>query len=835
MKRIALTAWLLLGSVAAAHPQEGEWRLSLDGSWAFTVDPDTLGKPDSEWDRLPVPGNWDVVNEYAHHVGKGWYRRTFVLPAEFSGKRLRLRFEAVYESAEVSLNGRVVGSHAGGYTPFEFDVTDEVQPGENVLLVRADNSYRRGAWWAWGGISRPVSLVANNEVRLSRLHVRAHPNLEKGDATVELHFTLTNAARSVQPVTLQTTIEGPMGPVASGSVEATIPESGESSPRTSLSIPAEKVKLWDPDHPRLYRVTTRVLAGGEVQHSRSDRFGIRSVSVTNEGLFLNGRQIRVNGLNRVHDHRAYGNTEPDHLVKLDIDMIKRLGGTMTRIMHAPQSPTLLEYADEKGLLLLCEIPVWGDGDRHVAEGDPLAKQWLREMIERDFNHPSIIGWSVGNELLHHFEYGTSMMEFVRRNCDAHRLVTYASFSGSRKEYNPANDPISTADILLHNSYERTPGKTVESLRKKWPNLPIFLSEFGATQFGESLDSVIPGLEKRWRDLENHPYVIGTSLWTFNDYRSDYKGSAPGELRPWGVVNLWRQEKAACRQIARLYSPIRSLAAGDGSIRLEPRTQEEIPCFVLEDYRLRWEWMRRDGTVAGGGVVNLPEIAPGDSPLTCDIDSAPDDADNLVVSLISPTGYVVHEWRRTPPPPPPPAPKATATSAPIIYKAYPVDGGFMLGYSTQKEDKQFTVEYGTESRVYTRQLSVAMPGALLVRGLTNGTTYYARLRRDDGDWSAEVSVTPDGGVRPVPPRVLGAVRGPGMAAIRFEPVEKATAYRVRYGDHLAELNCAATGVAVIEGLEDAKEYSFTMTTISAGGESVSSSAVTSSPRTGGPPW
>jgi beta-galactosidase len=828
MKHIALMATVLLGLVAAAHAQEGESRLSLDGTWAFTIDPAMLDKPDSDWDRLPVPGNWDVVNEYAHHVGKGWYRRTFAVPADFSGKRLRLRFEAVYESAEVSLNGRVVGSHAGGYTPFEIDVTDDLKPGENVVLVCADSTYRRGAWWAWGGISRPVSLVANNAVRLSRHHVRAHPDLESGDATVELDYTLTNDARSEQPVTLQTTIEGPTGAVASGSLEATIPAGGESSARMSLSIPVGKVKLWDPDHPHLFRATTRVLAGGAVQHSKSDRFGIRTISVTKDGLFLNGRQIRVNGLNRVHDHRAYGNTEPDHLVKLDIDLIKRLGGTMMRIMHAPQSPALLDYADEKGLLLLCEIPVWGDGDGNVVEGNPLTKQWLGEMIERDYNHPSIIGWSVGNELLHHFGYGTSMMEFVRKSCDSHRLVTYASFSGARKEYTPANDPISAADILLHNSYERTPGKTVESLRKKWPDLPIFLSEFGATQFGESLDSVIPGLETRWKSLENHPYVIGTSLWTFNDYRSNYEGSAPGELRTWGVVNLWRQEKAACGQIAKLYSPIRSLGVSDGSIRLEPRTWDETPSFVLEGYRLRWEWMRRDGTVAGGGLIQIPTITPGDSPLARDIDSAPGDSDNLIVSLISPTGYVVHEWQRTPPQPPRSEPKVTATSAPIIYKAYPVDGGFMLGYSTQKEDKRFTVEYGTESGKYTQTLSVAMPGAMLIRGLANGTTYYARLRRDDSDWSAEVSVTPDGGIRPVPPRVLGVVRGPGMAAIRFVPVEKATGYRIRYGDRVTELNCAAAGVAVIEGLQDSKDYSFTMTAISDGGESAPSDAVRSSP-------
>lgn len=180
------------------------------------------------------------------------------------------------------------------------------------------------------------------------------------------------------------------------------------------------------------------------------------------------------------------------------------------------------------------------------------------MIDRDYNHPSIIGWSVGNELLNHYDYVKSMIDFTRRELDPYRLITYVSFSGNRANYTPANDPISVSDLIMHNTYGFDPGRLIDSPAEKWPNRAVFVSEFGGRQIGETLDSRSPGLEERWSTLAHQPHVIGAALGTFNDYRSNYRGSAPGELRSWGIVDLWRRDKAAARDIARLHSPIRTL-------------------------------------------------------------------------------------------------------------------------------------------------------------------------------------------------------------------------------------------------------------------------------------
>ncbi|TXI81534.1 MAG: glycoside hydrolase family 2, partial [Cupriavidus sp.] len=163
---LLLSSLLLAGSVSAAD-NEGERIQSLDGKWSFTTDPAMVEKSSASWDTLEVPGNWDVQPAYSTHRGKGWYQREFTVPADWKGRQVRLVFDAVYHEATVTLNGQTLGSHTGGYTPFEFNVSNALKYGEaNTIQVCADNTYGRGAWWPWGGISRSVYLVADSDARI---------------------------------------------------------------------------------------------------------------------------------------------------------------------------------------------------------------------------------------------------------------------------------------------------------------------------------------------------------------------------------------------------------------------------------------------------------------------------------------------------------------------------------------------------------------------------------------------------------------------------------------------------------------------------------------------
>ncbi len=601
----------------------GELRHSVNGQWQFTTNAATVSSAGAKWDVITVPGNWDVLPAYSTHVGKGWYQRTFTVPADFSGKHIRLKFDAVYEVAEVWLNGKSLGTHRGGYTPFEFDVTKQLQAGVNIVTVCADNTFRRGAWWAWGGISRDVTLIANDNMRLIRQHIFSETDLKAGTAQVFVEYKIANAGDSAQEVSLSSRIDGTAEAALTRTV--TVAANSVTNVTASVALSRERVRLWHFDHPNLYTLTTRLTAGGQLHDEKSDRFGIRKVEVTKDSLLLNGERIRVCGFNRVSDSNTTGNTEPDSLVHQDVDLMKRAGANFARLMHSPQAPNLLDYLNEKGFMIFAEIPVWGEADPNMKPNNPLTEQWMREMIERDYNHPCIIGWSVGNELKQHYDYVDSMIKFTR-TLDQHRLLNYVSFTGS-KSY-PTNDPISVCDLLMHNTYGGNNGPLAENLHGKWPNLPIFFSEFGASQIGTGTNAVISGMDKRFSPLEKLPYVIGISVWTFNDYRSNYKGTPASGNREWGVVTVDRQPKPAYWQMRELFNPVHSLTVSNGIIRVTPRRADEIPSYTLRGYKLKWD----------GGEIALPDLKPGDPVWTSDLKIKP----GTVVKLFSPTGYDMAE-------------------------------------------------------------------------------------------------------------------------------------------------------------------------------------------------
>ncbi len=473
---LAAPAFAQTASTLPNHPP-GEWRQSLDGPWQFSTRPE----PAPTDPVLTVPGNWDTHPEYSTYVGQGWYRRSFDVPADWRGKHVRLCFGAVYHAATVVLNGQEIGRHVGGYTPFEFEVTDRLTyGGVNTLTVCADNTFNRGAWWPWGGISRSVSLVANGDVRVVRQQIDAEPDLKDGSARVSVHYLLSNAGDEPQTVHLASTLDPAAAHLPGATVP--IPAHGEQTADVTVLLPKAAVRLWDFDHPNLYHLTTRLTNdAGTVLHEQSDRFGIRKVEVTPEGLFLNGEKIHVCGFNRVSDSNTTGNTEPDVLVRGDVDLMKSAGAVLQRIMHYPQAPDLLDYLDEKGMLIFEEIPVWGGDDPNIKADNPLTEQWMRETITRDYNHPCIIGWSVGNELRNHYAYVHSMIDYTR-TLDPHRLLTYISNSASGS--GPGHDPIDFCDVAMHNTYGPDPGGLAANLRGKWPKLPVFLSEFGSNQFSE---------------------------------------------------------------------------------------------------------------------------------------------------------------------------------------------------------------------------------------------------------------------------------------------------------------------------------------------------------------
>ncbi|GHU71346.1 hypothetical protein FACS189413_12950 [Bacteroidia bacterium] len=653
-----LIFFLFIGTFSASAQS-----FSLNGEWRFKVIPSDvkdmqqLESDTGRWDVMPVPGNWDVENSYSEYAGKACYERTFTLPGAFLGKRILLRFEAVYETAEVFLNGEKIGEHKGGYTPFELDITTRIKA-QNKLTVLVDNTYKSGAWWAWGGISRSVTVLGVQSQRILYQHITALPDLETGKVQINVLYGIENLSNQTDYILSYDIQNNRKRKIYSGSKSVAVRPNDTTGVHLSFTLKSNLLSLWHFDAPVLYKLTSTLYSDSE--HAvRSDNFGVRLFEAKSAQLYLNGEPVRLNGMNRVHDHRAYGNTEPGYLVRRDILTMKELGGNLARIMHAPSAPNLLDFCDSIGFLLISEIPVWGQRDPNAFAGSPPAKQWISEMIRRDYNHPSIIAWSVANELgdtisprdkmvmtAEQAAYVRSMSNYIKTELDSIRLITSASFTAFRPTANDANEPVDALDMIGVNCYGIAP-QQLRAVHEKWPDKPLFATEFGKGMIGLSLNSKLHKDIALFQDtISRHlPYVAGTSLWTYNDYRSNYTGSTPSQNRGWGVVNEWRQRKQAFTELQKIYAPINGLEINKEKEELKisvlPKQPGELPNYILRRYKLCITQLDTNGQGMNKQFITLPEIKPGDNPLHFSRKPSKN-ASRCVVQLISPHQIPVYE-------------------------------------------------------------------------------------------------------------------------------------------------------------------------------------------------
>lgn len=768
--------------------------ISLDGDWRFA---DASERAVGRWNTLPVPGNWNTFTEYADYVGVGWYERDVVVPKDWGGKRIYLKFDAVYDIADVWIDEVYLGQHTGGYTPFEFDVSEYVEPGVEVAIkVKANNEHVVGAWFQWGGISRSVHMYAREDIRLIRQKIEPTLDLETGTALVKLLVTVENKSDDAQEVLVKAAIDELSD--ASFRLVGKIP-AGESKTLVSqITLSTTQVRKWHFDDPQLYHLDTTLWESGSEIDSLKDRFGIRHVEVKPDGLYLNGEKIRLMGYNRVHDHRVYGNTEPRELVRSDIDMMKRSGANFSRIMHAPSSPELLDYCDERGYLLWCEIPMWQPVYRVPMASREDAKKAkyslpgreLREMIERDWNHPSIIGWSPGNELRQEASYYVEEMRPFVTALDNTRLYANIHDKGFSNDPNGGWTGIDakSVDLMFMNKYGKTAVKikTVLEQHEKVPELPIFYSEYGESR-DESLNHLVD-FRSLWERLGKEEYVIGGAHWTFNDYRSLWTRSPtpPSQNRDWGIVDIWRNPKTMYYHMSKLNQPVHSIEASiegkEATVRIRPRSKLEIPSFTLRGYSWAYEFVDSDGVVLSGGIEELETIEPDSEAIVRRVASEEGSASLLIVSLISNNGYTVAENRFDLA-----SGKALGlptfpdAANPEVREVFPSDRSFVVGVTSQEGDTGLEVRYGSESGTYALNLSAPVVGGIRVRGLENGKRYFGQVRRLEasgpGPWSSEFEVVPDGGLLPSAPVVLGVVTGEASIAVRLEPMTKVWGYQV----------------------------------------------------------
>jgi beta-glucuronidase len=654
--RVVAAAGLLL---AAASFVRAGTRVELSGDWAFRTDPSRQGErlgwakqQPEDTEMVDVPHTWNI-GTHEDYEGAAWYFRSFSVDEALLGKHAEIYFGATFSRARVWLNGVALGEHEGGYTEYSFDVTARLKP-VNYVAVEVDNQpgpatlpgfamRGRGTddsgsiwydWWHYGGIVRDVWLTVSESSLIRRQQVRV--KVERGAAEVQDRVFVENTTSRPAALKLKVTAYPPGGATPAAIVEQALslqPGAGDSAVVLRLDAP----KLWHFDHPNLYRLVAELTdERGKLLDSRADDFGVRTIEIRDRHLLLNGERVRLTGVTRHEDSAREGLAETRGTIRSDYADLKGLQVTLTRPVHYPQHPAILEYCDRNGILLIPEIPMWQFSEQQMR--DPkviaLAKNMLREMIEQAGSHPSIMAWSVCNESATGTPGGAAYVEEMSewvKSLDPDRYVSFAADGLGRGDKVAAFDH---ADFVMMNQYygswhgsaDALPG-ALDRVGQLYPDKMVLISEFGLPGVfaadSQAADRLrVDVIREQLEAFGARDWIGGAIFWTYQDYRS-HRNLWPGAVGGWvdhGLVDENRQRRPSYDVWRRLNSPLEArvtwrtaeqfpYAPVGFTARMSRRGADEIPSYALRGYTLTWEAHDRERRPIGNGTLTLPEIGP----------------------------------------------------------------------------------------------------------------------------------------------------------------------------------------------------------------------------------
>ncbi len=551
-------------------------QIQLAGFWDFLPDPEGRGEAERYFDRFPkpetrmwVPGTWNTYARYWHYEGPAWFRRRFQVPVE---GRLRLRFASVFYKARVWLDGKFLGSHEGGYTPFSF-VEAIPEKGEHELVVLADNRLddeslpKRGVdWFPYGGIYRPVYAELVPDVFIQDFHVMASVASSK-TANLRIRAFLRNFTPGDREEQVRFEVNGRL------LYSEKLKLSGR-EPEVSFSVTLDDPRLWSPESPFLYTARLHLPQADDDQYTR---FGVRSFVSDGPKILLNGKLFKVQGANRHDDHPDWGPALPPHLIRQDVEILKRMGANAVR-SHYPTDEMFMDYCDENGLVFLDEIPAWQNLPEQLANEvvQDKMKTQFREMVYRDINHPCVLSWSLGNEWPE-FEKShniiRSLIEYARSIDNTH-FLTFVT-GGARTGPTSAMLDIICTNWAQYQWYDpftildtEEAAKAISKLNRihdSFPDKPVLLTELGGaeSQAGwHNWGNVKWSEEYQARNVSDsaryamaQDWIAGGCVWQFADTRSSPLRFLAGRLRGWnakGVVDGYRSPKMAFYKLQQLF-------------------------------------------------------------------------------------------------------------------------------------------------------------------------------------------------------------------------------------------------------------------------------------------
>ena len=621
VKVYTLMLFIIVSGISCVAQSQGiyERKQLFDNDWKFflgdTAAASKADYNDAAWRKLDLPHDWSIEGEIAPKnptaggggyfpAGKAWYRKAFSVPANWKAKKVSIYFEAVYMNSEVFVNGKSLGVYPYGYSSFRYDLTPYIAFGkENVIAVRVDNSQHvNSRWYSGSGIYRHVWMMVTDPVHVAHWGVSVTtPQVTSQKAIVQVKTLVKNETSSVQHVVVKTSLQNKNSKIAgSGQVKVELLANSEKEVIQTLTI--ANPLLWSPETPDLYQALVQV-KGKNIADETKTSFGIRSVKFTAQnGFQLNGKTIKLNGGCVHHDNGCLGAAAFDRAEERKVELLKAAGFNAVRTSHNIPSEAFLDACDRLGLLVMDEsFDCWKIGKNKFDYARYFNDWWKRDleaMVLRDRNHPSIIMWSIGNEIPERGRPDATktakMLADEVKKMDASRPVTSAIVENG-KEWEKFDSLMAVHDVAGYNyhlfnapaDHARVPSRII-----------VHTESYPRDAF------------TNWKLVENNSYVIGDFVWTAMDYLGEsgigrwyYSGEAPGqhwenELFPWhgaycGDIDLIGQRKPISHYRSMLYNNTEKLYIAVREPEPKPLEIKETWWSVWPTWE-SWNWPGFEG-------------------------------------------------------------------------------------------------------------------------------------------------------------------------------------------------------------------------------------------------
>ena len=584
----------------------------FDANWKFMLSDSVQAQDptfdDSAWQQVDLPHDYSITQKYSQSNeaesaylpgGTGWYRKSFTIDRDLAGKRIAINFDGVYMNATVWFNGVKLGTHPYGYSPFSFDLTGNAKFGEeNTIVVKVENRLPSSRWYSGSGIYRDVTLTVTDGVHVGNNGVAIKtPSLATqngGNVTMNLTTKVANDTKAAANITLKQTVfpKGGKTDAAIGTVTTASKSiaAGASADVTS-TITAASPKLWSIKNPNLYTVRTEVLNGDTVLDTYDTEYGFRWTGFdATSGFSLNGEKVKLKGVSMHHDQGSLGAVANRRAIERQVEILQKMGVNSIRTTHNPAAKALIDVCNEKGVLVVEEVfDMWNRskngntedygkwfgqtiaGDNAVLGGDKdetWAKFDLTSTINRDRNAPSVIMWSLGNEMMEgisgsvsDFPATSAKLVAWTKAADSTRPMTHGDnkIKANWNESNTMGDNLTANGGVVGTNYSN--GANYDKIRTDHPSWAIYGSETASainsrgiynrtTGGAQSSDKQLTSYDNSavgwgavassaWYDVVQRDFVAGTYVWTGFDYL--------GEPTPWngtgsGAVGSWPSPK-----------------------------------------------------------------------------------------------------------------------------------------------------------------------------------------------------------------------------------------------------------------------------------------------------